>query len=136
VSGIPKFIVVADSKVLESESSHFEDIAGAEVPRDVPDGLGMTPLEVVEMEEEEEEDPNIHFKRKRKGEPRRKTVVKKPHRHTLVVTESESVTVVSPPAPLVIKLSAQKKATKKAAPGLGKISSHLQDFFYSPFSCC
>ena len=86
---------------------------------------------------EEVENPDVHFKRKRKDEPRRKRVVKKPRRHTLVVAESKSVAIVSPPAPLVIKLSVQKKATEKAAPGLGKISSYLQDFFsnYSLFPC-
>jgi len=57
-------------------------------------------------------------------------VVKKPRRHTLVIAESESVVIARPPALLVIKLSAQKQATEKIALGLGKISSHLQDFFY------
>ena len=81
-----------------------------------------------EEEEEEEENSDVHFKRKREGEHRRKRVVKKPRRHTPVVTESESVEIISPSAPLVIKLSMQKKAAEKAAPGLGKVSSHLQDF--------
>jgi len=78
-----------------------------------------------EEEEEEEENSDVHFKRKREGEPCRKRVVKKPRRHTPVVAERESVAIVSPPYPLVIKLSAQKKAAEKAAPGLCKISSHL-----------
>ena len=51
--------------------------------------------------------------------------MKKPRSHTPVITESESIATVSPPALLVIKLSAQKKAAEKAAPGLGKVSSHL-----------
>ena len=59
-----------------------------------------------EEEEEEEENPNVHFKQKRKSKPRRKRVVKKPRRHTPVIAESESVAIVSPPALLVIKLSA------------------------------
>ena len=137
VSCIPKFIVVADSEASDAESPRFEDVAGVEIPQDVLDGVGTTPMEEVEMEKEEEEDPDIHFKRKlkRKGEPRRKRVVKKTRHHTPVVAESKSVAIVSPPAPLVIKLSVQKKAIEKAAPGLGKINLHLQDFFYSPFLC-
>jgi len=51
--------------------------------------------------------------------------MKKPRRHTPVIVESESIVIVPPPAPLVIKLSAQKKAPEKAAPILGKISSCL-----------
>ena len=54
-------------------------------------------MEEVEVEEEEEEDPNVHFKRTRKGEPRRKRVVKKPRRHTPVIAESESVAITPPP---------------------------------------
>ena len=54
--------------------------------------------------------------------------MKKPRRHTPVIAESESVMNVPPPAPLVIKLSAQKKAPEKVAAGLGKISSCLKDF--------
>ena len=63
-----------------------------------------------EEEEEKEENPGVHFKWKRKGKPYRKRVVKKPRHHTSVITESELVAIVSPPALLVIKLSAQKKA--------------------------
>ena len=47
----------------------------------------------------EEEDPDVHFKRKRKGEPRRKRAVKKLRRHISVITESESAAVAPPPAP-------------------------------------
>ena len=83
-------------------------------------------MEEVEVKELEEEDPNIHFKRKRKGGSRRKRVVKKPCRHAPVIAKSESAAVAPPPAPLVIKLSAQKQATDKAIPGLGKTSSLLQ----------
>jgi len=61
-------------------------------------------------------------------------VVKKPRRHTPVIVESESVAIVSPPAPLIIKLLVQKKATEKTAPGLGKISSCSILFSYSLFS--
>ena len=126
--GLPELIAVIDSEASDTESPHFGDIAGAEVPRDVPGGVGMTPMEEVgkqDAEEEEEKNPDVHFKWKREGEPRRKRVVKKPHRHTLVIAESESVVIVPPPAPLVLKLSTQKKAAEKAAPVLSKISSHL-----------
>ena len=72
--------------------------------------------------EVEEEDHDVHFKRKRQGGSRRKRVVKKPRRYTpTVITEGESA-AVPPPAPLVIKLSAQKQTTDKAVPGLGKTS--------------
>jgi len=67
VPGIPEFIVAVDNKASDTESPHFEDVAGVEVPRDVPGGVGMTPMEEVEMEEEEEEDPDVHFKQKQKG---------------------------------------------------------------------
>ena len=80
-----------------------------------------------EEEEEEEENPDIHFKLKRKGKARKKRVIKKPRRHTSVTAESESVVIVPPFAPPVIKLSTQKKAPEKASPALGKISSYLQD---------
>ena len=131
--GLPEFIAVVDSEASDAESRYFGDVASAEVPQDVPGGVGTAPMEEVEMEEE---DPNVHFKRKREGEPRRKRVVKKPRHHTLVVAESKSVTIISHPSPLVIKLSAQKKITEKAAPGLSKISSCLQDIFLiTLFSC-
>ena len=61
-------------------------------------------------------------------------MVKKPRRHTPVIVESESVAIVSAPAPLIIKLLVQKKATEKTAPGLGKISSCSILFSYSLFS--
>jgi len=54
--------------------------------------------------------------------------MKKPHRYTPIIAESESVAIVPPPALLVIKLSAQKKAPEKITPGLGKISLCFQDF--------
>ena len=137
---LPEFIVVIDSEASGTESPHFWNIANAEVPRDVPGGVGTAPMKEVEMEEEEkkeeEESPDVHFKRKRKGKPRRKKVMKKPRRHTPVIAESESIVIVPPPTPLIIKLSVQKKAPEKAAPGLGKISFCFQDFFnYSPFPC-
>ena len=90
VLGIPEFITAADSDALDAESPCFENVAGAEVPRDVPGGVGTTPMEEVEVEEE---DPDVHFKRKRKGEPYKKRVVKKPRRHTHIITESESTMV-------------------------------------------
>ena len=81
-----------------------------------------------EEEEEEEENLDIYFKQKRKGKSRKKRVTKKPCFHTSVIAESESVVMVPPPTPLVIKLLAQKKAPEMATPALGKISSCLYDF--------
>ena len=127
---LPEFIAVADSEASDTKSPHFKDVASAEVPQDVPGGVGTAPMEKVEMEEEEEEDPDVHFKQKREGEPRRKWVVKKPRNHTPVVAESILVMIASPPAPLIIKLLTQKKAIEKAALGLGKISAYLQVFFF------
>ena len=87
-------------------------------------------MEHVDMEEVEEEDPDVHFKRKREGESRRKSVVKKPHRYTpAVITEGESSAVPPPPAPLVIRLSAPRQTAGKAAPDPGKISSVLIIYF-------
>ena len=49
--------------------------------------------------------------------------MKKPRRYTpAIISEGESAAVPPPPAPLVIRLSAQKQATNKAVPDLGKIS--------------
>ena len=130
VPGILEFIATAENEASEAESPRFEDVVGAEVPRDAPSGEGTTPMEEIEVEEEEEKDQDIHFQRKQKGEACIKRVVKKPHLHTPVISESESVAVAPPLAPFVIKLSPQKEATEKAAPGLDKISSLLQDFFW------
>jgi len=85
VPGIPEFVATADSEASQAESPRFEDVAGAEVPTNAPDRVGTAPMEEVEVEEEEEEDLDVHFKQKRKGEPCRKRVVKKPHRHTHVI---------------------------------------------------
>ena len=38
VPGIPEFIATADSEASDAESPYFEDVAGAEVPTDAPDG--------------------------------------------------------------------------------------------------
>ena len=65
--GIPEFIAIADSEASDTESPRFEDVVGAEVPRDILGGVGTAPMEEVEVEEEEEEDPDVHVKRKRKG---------------------------------------------------------------------
>ena len=67
--GIPEFIAIADSEASDAESPHFEDVASAEVPRDIPGGVGTTRIEEVEVEEKEKEDPDVHFKRKRNGKP-------------------------------------------------------------------
>ena len=131
MSGFPEFIAKINSETSNAERPHFEDVASAEVLRDAPGGVGTAPMEEVKMEEEEEEDEEnsyVHFKRKRKGKPRKKRVMKKRRRHTPVIGESESVAIVPPPAPLVINLSAQKKAPETTALALGKISSCLQDF--------
>jgi len=64
VSDILEFIIAADSEASNTESLHFEDVADAEVPWDALGGVGMAPMEEVEVEEEEEDDPDIHFKRK------------------------------------------------------------------------
>ena len=43
VSGLPKFIAIVDSEASDAKSPRFEDVAGAEVPRDVPGGVGRLP---------------------------------------------------------------------------------------------
>ena len=80
--GISEFIAITESESSDAENPLFEDIAGAEVPRDAPGGVGTTLTEKVEVKvkEEEVEDPNVHFKRKQKGRHRRKRVVKKSRR--------------------------------------------------------
>ena len=65
VPGLPEFVATADSEASNAESPCFEGVADAEVPADVPGGVGTTPMEDVEVEEVEEEDPDVHFKRKR-----------------------------------------------------------------------
>jgi len=123
VPGLPEFVATADSEASDAESPRFEGVTGAEAPADVPGGVGMAPMEDVEVEEVEEEDPNVHFKWKLQGGSRRKRVEKKCHRYTpTVIAEGESAAVPPPPAPLVIKLSAQKQTTDKAVLGLGKTS--------------
>ena len=127
---LPEFIATADSEASDAESPRFEDVVGTEAPRDVSGGVGTTPMEVVEVEEVEEVYPDIHFKRKRKGGSRRKRIVKKPHRYApTVVAEGELSATPPPPAPLVIKLSAPRPTTSKAAPDPGKISSVLVIYF-------
>ena len=51
--GIQVFVATADNEASDAESPHFEDVAGAEVPTDVLGGVGMAPMEDVEVEEEE-----------------------------------------------------------------------------------
>ena len=80
-------------------------------------------MEDVDVKEVEEEDPDVHSKRKRQGGSRRKRVVKKPRRYTpTIIAEGESVAVPPPPAPLVIRLLAQKQTINKAVPDLVNIS--------------
>ena len=40
VPGIPEFIATADSEASQAKSPRFEDVVGAEVPTDVPGGVG------------------------------------------------------------------------------------------------
>ena len=61
VPGLPEFIAEIDSEASDAESPHFEDIAGAKVSRDAPGGVGIAPMEEVEMEEEEEQEETRSF---------------------------------------------------------------------------
>ena len=114
MSGLPEFIAKTESEASDAKSPHFEDGTGAEVLQDAPSRVGTAPMEEMDMEEEEEEEEeknsDVHFKQKRKGKSCKKRVMKKSHHHTPVIAESESVAIVPPLTPLVIKLSAQKKA--------------------------
>ena len=83
---ILEFMANTDSEASDVESPRFEDIVSAGIPQDAPGGVGRAPMEEVKVEEEEEEDLDVHFKRKRKGGPQRKRVVKKPHHHTPIIT--------------------------------------------------
>ena len=133
VPGLPEFVATIDSEASDAESPYFEGVVGAEIPLDAPGGVGTAPMEDVKVEEVEKEDPDVHFKRKRQGGSRRKRVMKKPRRYTpTIIAEGESAAVPSPPpAPLVIKLSAQKQMTDKAVLGLGKTSfTHLPSLFF------
>ena len=58
-------------------------------------------------------------------------MVKKSRRYTpTVIVEGRSAAVPPPPAPLVIKLQAQKQTTNKAIPGLGRTSFiHFFDMY-------
>ena len=57
--------------------------------------------------------------------------MKKPRRYTpIIIADGESAAVPPPPAPLVIRLSAQKQAIDKAVPDLGKISFILVTCIY------
>ena len=50
MSGLPEFIIEINSEASDTESPHFEDVAGTEVPRDAPGGVGTTSMKKVEME--------------------------------------------------------------------------------------
>ena len=63
--GLPEFVATTDSEASDVESPRFEGVADAEVPADVPGGVGIASMEDVEVEEVEEEDPDVHFKQKR-----------------------------------------------------------------------
>ena len=93
-----------DSEASDVGSPRFEGDTGAEAPAAASSGVGIAPIEDVEVEELEEEDLDVHFKRKRQGGSRRKRVVKKSRRYAPnVITEGESSAVPPPPALLVIK---------------------------------
>jgi len=110
----------------------LNNVTGVRVPIDAPGGVGTAPIKEVKVEEVEEEDPDVHFKWKRQGGSHRKRVVKKSCRYTsTVIAESESAVVPPPSVPLVIKLSAQKQATDKAIPGLGKTISIFSTRIYT-----
>jgi len=131
VPSLGEFVATADCEASDAESPCFEGGAGAEALPDAPGGVGTAPMEDVEVEEVKEEDPDVHFKRKRQGGSRRERVVKKSRRCTpTVIAEGKSAAVFPPPAPLVIKLSAQRQTTDKAVPDLGKISSILATYTY------
>ena len=88
-------------------------------------------MEHVDVEEVEEEDPDIHFKRKRQGGSRRKRVVKRPRRYTpTIIAEGESTVAPTPPAPLVIRMSAPGQTVDKAVPDLSKTSLVLAAYTY------
>ena len=78
VPGLGEFITVDDSEASDAGSPRFEGDTGAEAPATASSGVGMAPIEHVDVEEVEEEDPDVHFKRKREGRSRRKRIVKKP----------------------------------------------------------
>ena len=57
--------------------------------------------------------------------------MKKPRRYTpTIIAEGESAALPPPPAPLVIKLSAQRQTIDKAVLDLGKISLTLATCTY------
>ena len=104
-----EFVATADSKASDAESPRFEGNAGVEVPTNAPGGVGMAPMEHVDVTEVEKEDPDVHFKRKREGGSRRKRVVKRPRGYTpTIIAEGESIVAPPPPALLVIRLSAPR----------------------------
>jgi len=55
VPGFPEYIAGVDNEAFDAKSPDFEDVAGAEVLREAPGGVGTTPIEEVEAEEEEVE---------------------------------------------------------------------------------
>ena len=61
VPGLPEFVATTDSEASDTESPCFEGVTDAEVPADVPCGVGTTPMEDVKVEEVEEEDPDVHL---------------------------------------------------------------------------
>jgi len=130
IPGLREFTAVDDSEASDAGSPHFEVDTGAEAPTAASGGVGMASMEHIDVKEVEEEDADVHFKRKQEGGSRRKRVVKKPHRYVpTVITEGELSTAPPPPASLVIKLSAPRQTTSKAAPDPGKISSVLIIYF-------
>ena len=71
----------------------------------------------------EEEDSDVHFKRKREGGSRRKSLVKKPRRQApTIVVEGYPSAAFPPAAPLVAEPSVAEPTTGEFAPDLGKIN--------------
>jgi len=122
VPGIEEFVAVDDSEASDAESPRFEAGTGADTPAAGSGVMGTVPPQCVE--EVEEEDSDVHFKRKREGGSRRKSLVKKPRRQApTIVVEGEPSTAFPPAAPLVAEPSVAEPTTGEFAPDLGKINS-------------
>ena len=110
-----------DSEASDAESPRFEVGAGAETPATGSGVMGTAPPRCVE--EVEEEDSEVHFKRKREGSSRRKSLAKKPRRQApTIVVEGHPSTAIPPAAPLAAEPSVAEPTSGEFAPGLGKIN--------------
>jgi len=121
VPGIEEFVAVDDSEASDAKSPRFEAGTGAETPAAGSGVMGIAPPHCVE--EVEEEDSDVHFKRKREGRSRRKSLAKKPRRQApMVVVEGYPSAAFPPAAPLVAEPSVAEPTTGEFAPDLGKIN--------------